>query len=193
MPSGARRAGPSTGPPHTPCSIRGWGVVSVVSDMGRAVAAPHDSGARKRNGWPDERARRGRGRGATGPPRARAARGETFSLEFTLPAADGTRRWYEANGQPLGDPAAGGEGGAGHAVVVIRDITLSSQHRRLQDEFLALASHELRTPLTAIQGYLDLLQPLLHRSGADEHLALYATKAQHHVRRLVALVGDLVD
>src|SRR5207248_6350392 len=59
-------------------------------------------------------------------PQARAARGETFSLEFTLPAADGTRRWYEANGQPLGDPAAGGEGGAGHAVVVIRDITLSS-------------------------------------------------------------------
>src|SRR5947209_3669244 len=26
----------------------------------------------------------------------RAARGETFSLEFTLPAADGTRRGYEA-------------------------------------------------------------------------------------------------
>src|SRR5256714_14355661 len=78
-------------------------------------------------------------------PQARAARGETFSLEFTLPAADGSRGWYEANGQPLGDPTEGGEGGAGHAVVVIRDITLSSQHRRLQDEFLALASHELRT------------------------------------------------
>src|SRR5437868_2060970 len=34
-------------------------------------------------------------------PQARAARGETFSLEFTLPAADGSRCWYEANGQPL--------------------------------------------------------------------------------------------
>src|SRR5438067_2415521 len=120
-------------------------------------------------------------------PQARAARGETFSLEFTLPATDGSRCWYEANGQPLHD------GGAGHAVMVIRDITLSSQHRRLQDEFLALASHELRTPLTAIKGYLDLVQPLLQRSGADEHLALYVTKAQHHVRRLVALVSDLVD
>src|SRR5438067_10041314 len=120
-------------------------------------------------------------------PQVRAAQGETFSLEFTLPAADGSRCWYEANGQPLH------HGGAGHAVVVIRDITLSSQHRRLQDEFLALASHELRTPLTAIQGYLALMQPSLQRRGADQHLALYATTAQHHMRRLVALVGDLVD
>src|SRR5919204_2079069 len=120
-------------------------------------------------------------------PQARAARGETFSLEFTLPAANGSRCWYEANGQPLHN------GGAGHAVVVIRDITLSSQHRRLQDEFLALASHELRTPLTSIQGYLDLLQRFLQRPGADQQLARYATTAQHHVRRLVALVGDLVD
>src|SRR5207248_1723615 len=121
-------------------------------------------------------------------PQARAARGETFSLEFTLPAANGPRCWYEANGQPLH------HGGAGHAVVVIRDITLSSQHRRLQDQFLALASHELRTPLTSIQGFLDLLlQRLLPRAGADEHLASYATRAQHHVRRLAALVGDLVD
>jgi two-component system CheB/CheR fusion protein len=120
-------------------------------------------------------------------PQSRAARGETFSLEFTLPAADGSRCWYEANGQPLHN------GGAGHAAVVIRDITLSSQHRRLQDEFLALASNELRTPLTSIQGYLGLLQPLLQRRGADQHLALYAATAQHHVRRLVALVGDFVD
>ncbi|HTD79544.1 MAG TPA: HAMP domain-containing sensor histidine kinase [Chloroflexota bacterium] len=136
-------------------------------------------------------------------PQARAARGETFSLEFTLPAGaaaaggEGSRCWYEANGQPLGAGTPlrsdGGEGGAGHAVVVIRDITLSSQHRRLQDEFLALASHELRAPLTSIQGYLDLLQPLLQRSGADERLARYATAALHQVRRLVALVGDLVD
>jgi len=71
-------------------------------------------------------------------PQARAARGETFSLEFTRPpVGEGPRRWYEANGQPLPAP------GPAHAVVVIRDITLSSQHRRLQDEFLALASHEL--------------------------------------------------
>jgi two-component system CheB/CheR fusion protein len=122
---------------------------------------------------------------------ARAARGETFSLEFTLPAADGSRSWYEANAQPLHN------GSSGYAVVVIRDITLSAQHRHLQDEFLALASHELRTPLTSVQGYLDLVQRLLlQRPEADDRLArlaLYARKAQHQARRLVALVGDLAD
>jgi two-component system, chemotaxis family, CheB/CheR fusion protein len=125
-------------------------------------------------------------------PQARAARGEVFSMEFTLPATDpqGPRRWYEANGQPLGPNGST----RGHAVVVIRDITLSTQHRRLQDEFLALASHELRTPLTSIQGYLELLQERLAEiPQADERLVLCATHAQYQGRRLVALVGDLMD
>jgi len=120
-------------------------------------------------------------------PWARAARGETFSLEFTLTAADGSRHWFEANGQPLPDQ------GAGRAVVVIRDITLSSQHRRLQDEFLSLASHELRTPLTSIQGYLDLLLLRAHRASDDERLVRYATQALGQVKRLAALVRDLTD
>jgi len=120
-------------------------------------------------------------------PRARAARGETFSLEFTLTAADGSRHWFEANGQPL--PAHS----VARAVVVIRDITLSSQQRHLQDEFLSLASHELRTPLTSIQGYLDLLLLRAHRTSDDERLVRYATQALGQVRRLAALVRDLTD
>ena len=89
------------------------------------------------------------------------AQGETFSMTFSLPtgppslAGEDTRRWFEANGRPFP------ESGATHALLVIRDTTLSDQHRRLQDEFLVLAGHELRTPLTVLQGYVDLLQPLL--------------------------------
>jgi two-component system, chemotaxis family, CheB/CheR fusion protein len=119
-------------------------------------------------------------------PQARAARGETFSLEFTLRAWDGSRGWYEAKGQPL-------QGSGRCAVVVIRDITLFAQHRRLQDEFLALAGHELRTPLTCVQGYLDLSHHILQRSGADEPLRRYTATALHHTRHLAALVSDLVD
>lgn len=120
-------------------------------------------------------------------PQARAARGEAFSLEFTLAAADGSRRWYEANGQPLHDH------GRGVGIVVIRDITASHQYRRLQDEFLALASHELRTPLTSIQGYVDLLLARVERTSNDERTVRYATQALGQAQRLTALVRDLTD
>jgi two-component system CheB/CheR fusion protein len=50
-------------------------------------------------------------------PRLRAARGETFELQFALAAPDGSRRWFEAHGQPIA--ASGEEGG----VIVIREIT----------------------------------------------------------------------
>ena len=120
-------------------------------------------------------------------PRARAARGETFSLEFALADADGTRRWFEANGQPLPDD------GVGVGVVVIRDITLSSAQRHLQDELLSLASHELRTPLTSIRGYLDLLRTRVQSTSGDERLIRYAAQALSQMRRLTALVSDLTD
>ena len=78
-------------------------------------------------------------------PTQRAARGETFVMEFTLDTEGGERRYFEATGQPIHDADAvlGG-------VIAIRDITERSLHR-FQDEFLALASHELRTPLTPIR------------------------------------------
>jgi len=125
-------------------------------------------------------------------PQARAARGETFSLSFSLPtglpslAGEDTRRWFVATGQPLQ------EGAATHAIVVIRDVTLSNRHRRLQEEFLTLAGHELRTPLTTVKGYLDLLTLLLRESN-DERSRLYATRALHQTQRLVTLVRDLTD
>ena len=119
-------------------------------------------------------------------PRQRAARGESFRLEFTLTASDGSRRWYEANGQPIrtGQTLQGG-------VVVVRDITERSL-RRLQDEFLALASHELRTPLTVLGGYLDMLLRSLP-PDADASLRRYAETARSQTRRLAELSSELLD
>src|SRR5262249_26017053 len=65
-------------------------------------------------------------------PQQRAARGETFSIEFTAVTPGGVRRWLEASGQAI----QGGKQPLG-GVVVIRDITERSLHR-LQDEFLTL-------------------------------------------------------
>jgi len=171
----------------------------ILADMGDAVLVVDPRGAIIRTnaayarmaGGPDlpltPRDAQGHVLPAADMPQARAGRGETFSQEFTLTAADGSQRWYEANGQPLHDS------GAGHAVVVIRDITLSTQHRRLQDEFLLMASHELRTPLTSIRGYIDLLLVRVRSTSDDERLVLYATRALSQMRRLTALVGDLTD
>ncbi len=121
-------------------------------------------------------------------PRERAARGESFSMVFTLTAQDESRRWFEAVGQAIravGDIKQGG-------VVTIRDITERSLHR-LQDEFVALASHELRTPLTPLQGMLQLLLKEMKNQPEDAPVRHYAERAMVQVRQLVRMVDDLLD
>lgn len=51
-------------------------------------------------------------------PRARAARGESFTMQFAVTHESGGQRWFEANGQPITNGSAH-QGG----VVVIRDVT----------------------------------------------------------------------
>src|SRR5438132_5733162 len=48
-------------------------------------------------------------------PTRMAARGESFSQAFTIQRDDGSRRWFEANGQPIRSDGMGG-------VIVIRDV-----------------------------------------------------------------------
>jgi len=117
-------------------------------------------------------------------PRQRAARGESFTMQFTVTGPDGKRSWYEANGRPI--PIGDGEQGG---VVVIRDIA----ERGLQDEFLALASHEPRTPLTSLDGFLQMLLRRLPEDGGDEQIRRFATTALEQARRLRVLVDDLLD
>ena len=125
-------------------------------------------------------------------PQKRAARAETFIMEFTLDRDDGTRRYFEATGQPIhgvGDATFGG-------VLAIRDITERSLHR-FQDEFLAVASHELRTPLTPLQAYLQLLSKLLSSEPEPTENTIqarnYLARALNQVRHLRRLVQDIVD
>jgi two-component system, chemotaxis family, CheB/CheR fusion protein len=121
-------------------------------------------------------------------PQQRAARGESFNMEFTLIDGQRARRWFEANGQPIGSADGGQQGG----VVVIRDITERSLHR-LQEEFLALASHELRTPLTPLQTSLQALVRSYASHPPDAQQRHYAELAIAQVGRLARLVDDLLD
>lgn len=120
-------------------------------------------------------------------PQHRATAGVPFTLAFTLTAPDGTRRWFEASGQPVvsGDGRNGG-------VVTIRDITERSL-RLLQDEFLALASRELRSPLTALLMALQLLGRRVPSTPDDPDFQTALRLALRQGQRLRVLVNDLLD
>jgi PAS domain S-box-containing protein len=58
-----------------------------------------------------------------------------------------------------------------------------------KDEFIGLASHELKTPLTSITGYLQILD----RLKSDDSSGKFVTKTIQQVKKLTALVSDLLD
>ncbi|WP_437948943.1 CheR family methyltransferase [Sorangium sp. So ce296] len=124
-------------------------------------------------------------------PEQRAARGESFQMEFTAPAPGGSTRHFEATGHPIGGGGPTGKEAAERGVIVIRDITERSM-RKLQERFMAMASHELRTPLVPLRGYLDMLSTLLPGDG-DPRLARFASLARAQSERLERLVDDLVS
>ena len=115
-------------------------------------------------------------------PQQRATQGQAFTQEFTLGAAAGEWRYYEATGRSIPHEDLGG-------VLVIRDITERSLHR-LQDRFMALAGHELRTPLTVLQG---TLQVLLKAIATEPESRALAERALVQCRRLTRLVDELLD
>jgi two-component system CheB/CheR fusion protein len=118
-------------------------------------------------------------------PTPRVARGETFTMPFTIARADGARQWFEASGQPIRVDGLGG------GVIVVRDVSDRSL-RELQEQFVALASHELRTPLTALHGALQLLQrqPALNQEAVASR---YVGIGLAQTRLLADLVQDLAD
>jgi PAS domain S-box-containing protein len=120
-------------------------------------------------------------------PRRRAAQGETFTMPFTITAADGTRRAFETNAQPIQ-----GIDDERWSILVIRDIT--DRHLlRQQDEFLAVAAHELRTPLTVLSGRIQLLSRRLVAANANERLLEHADRALEQVHHLEADIDELMD
>ncbi|WCT13349.1 sensor histidine kinase [Mucilaginibacter jinjuensis] len=79
------------------------------------------------------------------------------------------------------------------------DLAIKEENKRLfeevkalnekKDEFIGLASHELKTPLASISGYLQILNTMVTEEKARKFLG----KARGQVKKLSALVADLLD
>lgn len=114
-------------------------------------------------------------------PRARAARGESFTDELIWT----DQRAYSATCRLILD-ATGRHCGS---VLVFTDVTALVEALSAKDQFLSSVSHELRTPLTSILGYMDLT---LDEDNLDPDIEMYATVAKRNAERLLHLVGDLL-
>lgn len=75
---------------------------------------------------------------------------------------------------------------------VAHDITVRKEIERVKQEFVAMVSHDLRTPLTSIQGFLALLDTGMY-GDLNEYGRESRTLADDNVRRLIALINDLLD
>jgi two-component system CheB/CheR fusion protein len=119
-------------------------------------------------------------------PQRRAARGESFDMEFAIRTRRGTYQWYEAVAEPLTftDRSWGG-------VVTIRDISERTMRISLE-RLMAAASHELRTPLAALHGYVQLMERHLRQNG-PESMSRYSAQALGQTRQIGALVDLLFD
>ena len=119
-------------------------------------------------------------------PAQRAARGESFQVEFAIQAPHGGREWYEAVAEPLTLPDRTWGG-----VVTIRDISERTMRISLE-RLMAAASHELRTPLAALHGYLQLVERH-HRAEGPSTVGGYAMQALAQARQMGVLLDLLFD
>lgn len=84
------------------------------------------------------------------------------------------------------------EGGDGHRLVILRDISAVKSADRAKSEFISTVSHELRTPLTSIRGSLGLL--LGGTLGEiPEKARRMLDLAGRNAERLTQLINDILD
>lgn len=125
------------------------------------------------------------------PPEAapwrRVGEGVPFIIAFTIRAPDGSRRWFEATGEPIrsGESTLGG-------VVTIRDLSDRSI-RGLYERFLGRASHELKNPLTSLMITIQMMQKHLPAGASGARLRTMAANMMRYARQLDVTTNDLKD
>ncbi|WP_342108319.1 PAS domain S-box protein [Methylobacterium sp. SI9] len=138
---------------------------------------------------------------------AAAETGETFSIEFRVPDAEGRMRWI--NG--VGRAAPGPDGRSRRMIGLNIDITArkaaeadllaakavadaarleAERASAAKSEFLAAMSHEIRTPLNGVIGYADLL---LDEPDLGPAARRHADRIRTAGAALLTVVNDVLD
>ncbi|MCL1962535.1 MAG: phosphate regulon sensor histidine kinase PhoR [Desulfovibrionaceae bacterium] len=79
--------------------------------------------------------------------------------------------------------------GAGHRLMLSRDVTALVQSDAMRRNFVANVSHELRTPLTVLAGFVETMQSL---PLAEDERARYLDLMAGQSARMKALIDDLL-
>lgn len=74
-------------------------------------------------------------------------------------------------------------------VILLFDVTSTSQSEKLRREFSANVSHELKTPLTSINGYAQIISSGL---AAKDDVPGFAAKIAKESNRLMILIEDII-
>jgi two-component system phosphate regulon sensor histidine kinase PhoR len=81
--------------------------------------------------------------------------------------------------------------GAGHVMLLTRDVTQLERLETMRRDFVANVSHELKTPLTVVSGFVDTLREGMGEIPADE-AAHYLALAAEQAGRMQRLIDDLL-
>lgn len=77
-------------------------------------------------------------------------------------------------------------------LLAIEDVTKQRSSDKQKDEFAALIMHELKNPVSTINGYLQLIQAHLAKSG-DKKVLEYSRIMKEQVYRLTSLINGLLN
>ncbi len=115
--------------------------------------------------------------------RATAATGKARVVEYIERVP--VERWIEAHVTIAPD------NGAGHLLLLLRDMTEVRRAERMRVDFVANASHELRTPLASLLGFVETLQGPARNDVAarDKFLEIMRVQAS----RMARLIDDLLS
>lgn len=130
------------------------------------------------------------------------AEGTGYELELRLRKRDGSYRWHLTRTNPKIDSQGNITLWIGicvdiHDQKLMADAVKESERQssalvKKMDEFISIASHELKTPVTSIQGYLQIMERMVHENKDTTYID-FISKAKRQLSKFSALVQDLLD